>query len=233
MKFENMIPAIFIKRKNRFVAKVSLDNGEMVEAHLANTGRMQELLVAGRRVLLTRVDNPDRATEYDLWFIENKAHEWVCLRAVFANALVQEWLHQKLLKGFEEAEDVVKEYRIMGSRFDFKFMLHEQPWLAEVKSVNYVAEDGMALFPDAPTKRGKKHLEELVALQKKGYKTAVFFVTMGAQVKRLKINKKNDPEFAEAFLKAREAGVEIRAWASNFTGGQEFFLEKEITTIEV
>lgn len=214
--FDNMVEATFLRRENRFIALVELASDQsVVKAHLANTGRMRELLVTGRRCYLLPASNPARKTKWDLFLIEQN-DSLVCLRAVFANNLVASWLDEGVLPFCNGLISYKMEQRIGEHRFDF--LLHYQNWdcVMEVKSVNYIS-DGLARFPDAPTSRGAAHVKTLVALANQGVHTALVFVTMGQPVETLVFNRPHDPIFADAMLEAKKAGVETLVCESGFT----------------
>lgn len=205
----------FLYRENRFIAHVALEDGKIVQAHLANTGRMSELLFEGVVCLLVPAANTNRKTAWDLVWIRSRGR-WVCLRSVYANHMVETWMRSGCLRAFSEAKNIVREKKIGHSRFDFSFDLQGNPWLVEVKAVNLVLGDKLALFPDAPTSRGKQHIEELLQLSKEGYQTGLILVVMGLDVDRFQFNKKNDPALAAVARQAYEAGMAIHAYTSFF-----------------
>ncbi len=216
IKFDNFEEAIFLRRENRFIAEVELNSdGSVVKAHLANTGRMKELLIPGRRCYLQAAKNPERKTKWDLFLIEQD-HSLVCLRAVYANTLVAHWLSEDMLPLFKGFESYKQEHRIGDHRFDFLLEFAEHDCIMEVKSVNYIS-NGLARFPDAPTSRGVSHIRALVDLALKGQQTAVVFVTMGQPVEELIFNRPHDPAFADAMLDAKKAGVQTLVCESSFT----------------
>mgnify|MGYP001066557319 CR=1 FL=1 len=160
--FEQAVTARFLRRVNRFIADIELSDGQIVQAHLANTGRMQELLRPGVAALVRPAKNPARKTAWDLLAVDY-AGSWVCLAAAWANDFMREWLSKGRIAGFYDWKQIEWEKKIGNSRFDFAVTLQSgERWLLEVKSVNYVI-DGHALFPDAPTTRGRRHVEELLA----------------------------------------------------------------------
>lgn len=226
MDFEHTVEARYLRRVNRFVADLALADGTIVSAHVANTGRMPELLVAGVRALIRQAPNPDRKTAWDLLAVAYEGH-WVCLMAAWANDMMEAWLRAGLIEGFDHATLINREKKIGASRFDFYLEQDEQQWIFEVKSVNYVLE-GHALFPDAPTSRGKRHVEELMALQKEGWHVGVFFVTMGQPVVDVTFNEKNDPEFAEIMRQAISEGVTVKAFASEIVPPEVRFMGERV-----
>lgn len=222
MDFEHTLEARFIRRVNRFVAELVLADGTKVCAHVANTGRMPELLVAGVRALIRQATNQNRKTAWDLLAVEYEGH-WVCLMAAWANDMMEAWLHAGLIEDFDHATLIKREKKVGASRFDFYLEQDGQRWLFEVKSVNYVLS-GHAFFPDAPTSRGKRHVQELMALQKEGWHVGVFFVTMGQPVVDVTFNEKNDPDFAQTIRQAIREGVTVRAFASEIVLPEVRFL---------
>ena len=155
MNLETLIYGTYIRRVNRFVVEVRLLSGEKVLAHLANTGRMRELLVEDRKVYLEFSNKVNRKTQYTLLMIENEHQKKIMLQATYANDMVEVWLKENLLHDFGKILKLQREVSLGNSRFDFLLTTSEGEWIIEVKSVNYFFPD-YALFPDAPTERGKK-----------------------------------------------------------------------------
>lgn len=213
--------AVFINRRNRFIAEVELPDGTLTEAHLANTGRMRELLIPGCPVKIARATNPARKTKYDLFLID-QAGAWVCLRAVYANYLAASWIQEGLLNDYHLAGDWRPEFKIGSQRFDFFREAPGRPTVLEVKSANYKIGD-TAFFPDAPTERGRHHVETLIKLSQAGYRCVILLVTMGQAVKDLAFNRANDPLLADTMAQAHEAGLDIIAMKSRFTDREAFF----------
>lgn len=216
IKFDNLVEAIFLRRENRFIAEVSLiSDGSVLKAYLANTGRMEELLVPGRRCYLQAAKNPKRKTKWDLFLIEQD-QSLVCLHAVYANTLVAHWLSKDLLPLFNGVESFKQEYRLGAHRFDFLLRFAGYDCIMEVKSVNYISK-GLARFPDAPTSRGASHVKALVDFALQGRQTAIVFVTMGQPVEELVFNRAHDPIFADAMFEAKKVGVQTLVCESEFT----------------
>lgn len=220
-----MHKAVFIERVNRFVAKVLLD-GEIIDCHLANTGRIKELLIPGAACGVLPASNPNRKTAWDLIWIQQRGR-WVCLRSVYANQMVDDWLQAELLPAFVGARKLRREFTQGSSRFDFSFKIGERSILCEVKAVNLVLENGLAMFPDAPSSRGARHIRELIELQKEGYDAALILVTMGQAANRFRFNWESDPELAQAAYDAYDAGMTIRVYRSRFEP-PHFYYEGEV-----
>lgn len=220
--FEQAVTARFLRRVNRFIADIELSDGQVVQAHLANTGRMQELLRPGVAALVRPAKNPARKTAWDLIAVDHGG-SWVCLAAAWANDFMREWLSKGRIAGFYDWKQIEWEKKIGNSRFDFAVTLQSgERWLLEVKSVNYVI-DGHALFPDAPTTRGRRHVEELLALREQGWQVGIFFVTMGQPVVDVGFNAENDPEFARVMQRAIAEGAVVRAFSAEILPPDVYF----------
>lgn len=220
--FEQAVTARFLRRVNRFIADIELSDGQVVQAHLANTGRMQELLRPGVAALVRPAKNPARKTAWDLLAVDY-AGSWVCLAAAWANDFMRKWLSKGRIAGFYDWKQIEWEKKIGNSRFDFAVTLQSgERWLLEVKSVNYVI-DGHALFPDAPTTRGRRHVEELLALREQGWQVGIFFVTMGQPVIDVGFNAENDPEFARVMQRAIAEGADVRAFSAEILPPDVYF----------
>ena len=198
--FEKFIRGKFLERLNRFVVLVEVD-GEVKKAHLSDTGRLGELLAPGAPVLLS--PNPKGKLDYKFVAVE-KEGEWVLLNTSVHSKVARRVLETGLL-GFKPCS-LKAEHRFGGSRIDF---LVDGSLLLEVKGCNLV-EDGICLFPDAPTDRGRRHLEELIFALKEGYRAAVLFLAF-RKCSCFLPNEKMDPDFSSIFFKALEASVRFYA----------------------
>ena len=205
MTYKNIKEGIFLSRPNRFIAEVEID-GEMKVCHVKNTGRCRELLIKGVRVLLDRSDNPNRRTEYDLVAVY-KGDMLINIDSQAPNAVFGEWLKEG---GFGDVKLIKPECFYKNSRFDFYLETEDKRIFIEVKGVT-LEEDSVAMFPDAPTERGVKHLTELSEAVKDGYEAYVYFVVQMNECRYFTPNKKMHPEFAETLKKASDNGVNIRA----------------------
>ena len=226
MKYENIIEGRFLERPNRFIAYVEIPGVSAREkVHVKNTGRCKELLVPGARVLLEKSSNPERSTAYDLVAVWKKmqndkecalAERLINMDSQAPNKVVGEWLTKEEL--FQGITLIKPETTWGNSRFDFYVEYSDEKVdqpdikkvLLEVKGVT-LEQDGVVSFPDAPSDRAVKHVEELIAAKKAGYQVYVVFVVQMKDVKYFVPNWETHPEFCEALLKAREAGVKIIA----------------------
>lgn len=198
--------AVFVQRDNRFRAEVELD-GQRVKVHVPNSGRMRELLIPGAAVWVQPASGANRKTAYTLLLVQ-QGKGYVCLNAHLANDIVHFWLQQGILAAFADVTQIMREKTYGKSRFDFLLQRGGKRCYAEVKSVNLLDGD-TARFPDAPTVRGSKHLQELMQCKQDGLDSAVIFLVMGNQASRFAVNWDTDPAFGQQLQLARQAGVEI------------------------
>ncbi|MGM9526562.1 MAG: DNA/RNA nuclease SfsA [Peptococcaceae bacterium] len=206
--------AIFVQRDNRFRAEVLLD-GQPVKVHVPNSGRMKELLVPGAAVWVQPAAGAGRKTAYTLLLVQ-QGDRFVCLNAHLANELVAFWLAQGILPGFSDAAEIRREKTYGSSRFDFCLKRQDRTCYAEVKSVNLL-DGSTARFPDAPTERGSKHLQELVRCKQNGLDAAVIFLVMGNAATDFAVNWATDPAFGQHLQEAFQAGVEIYVYTCQIT----------------
>lgn len=206
MQYGKILPARFLSRPNRFVARVEAEGEELV-CHVKNTGRCRELLVPGATVWLEESPNPSRKTKFDLVAVE-KGDRLINMDAQAPNKVFGEWA---AAGGFREGLTLLRPETTYGSsRFDFYWESSKSRGFVEVKGVT-LEEDGVVRFPDAPTLRGVKHLDELVKAHKAGYEAAVCFVIQMEDVRWFAPNDVTHPEFGQALRKAAAAGVDILA----------------------
>ena len=205
MRYENMVPGIFLKRPNRFIAHMRINNEEQI-CHVKNTGRCRELLPAGAQVWCEESTNPARKTKYDLIAVK-KGDRLINMDSQAPNAAAKEWL---LSGGLGNIQALRAETAYGDSRFDFSFTLDGKQCFMEVKGVT-LENDGVCAFPDAPTQRGTKHLKGLAQLAQEGFGAYVLFVIQMADVKYLRPNDETDPAFAQALRLAAESGVTVLA----------------------
>lgn len=212
MKYENIYKGQFLSRPNRFIAYVDID-GKREKVHVKNTGRCRELLTDHAEVYLEKSDNPNRNTVFDLVAVR-KGHRIINMDSQAPNRAVEEWLKQGSL--FPDVQMVRPETTYGSSRFDFYVETAEEKIFIEVKGVTLEKED-VVLFPDAPSERALKHVKELSDAVKQGYKTYILLVVQMEGVKYFIPNRETQPEFAEALLEARKAGVQILAYDCRVT----------------
>ena len=231
MKYNHVVCATFLSRPNRFIARVCLLDGQEEIVHVKNTGRCKELLIPGCKVYLEKSENPNRKTLYDLIAVEKRYDEifdWGIFPLAFRkrmndgkektllfnidsqapNKVVLEWLKK------QDYSVIKPEFTFGKSRFDFYLEKVDsvtgktEKILMEVKGCT-LEIDGVGYFPDAPTERGVKHLNELSDAIGEGYKSVLAFVIQMEGVTEVFPNVKTHPEFADALEEAQKAGVEV------------------------
>lgn len=211
MQYEHIITGIFRERPNRFIADVEVD-GTLETVHVKNTGRCRELLVPGARVYLSVSDNPNRKTKYDLIAVEKVrkglAPLLVNMDSQAPNQAAEEWLRKGSL--FSKEAMIRREVVYGASRFDFYIEDEERRIFLEVKGVT-LEQNGHVSFPDAPTERGVKHIQELIHCMKEGYEAYLLFVVQMKGITDFSPNDDNHPQFGEALRGAADAGVQILA----------------------
>lgn len=210
MKYKNVVRGEFISRPNRFIAQVKIDETEET-VHVKNTGRCKELLIPGATVYLEKSDNPLRKTKYDLIAVR-KAREndsiLINMDSQIPNSVAFEWLPKSGL--FSPAAKIRREVTFASSRFDFFVEDGDRRAFIEVKGVT-LEQDGIALFPDAPTERGVKHIRELMRAKLEGYETYILFVIQMKKISSFRPNARMHPQFAKALTDAKGSGVRVLA----------------------
>lgn len=215
------VNGIFINRINRFEAIVRVD-GELELAHVANTGRMQEMLSEGVEVVLIKSTNPNRKTKYSMMFVK-KNNNLICIKSALANDVFEDgiktgkitWLNGKIRR----------EVTYLNSRFDFLIEGQKRTFV-EVKCGTY-EEDGILKFPDAPTDRGRRHIDELIKAKNDGYDAAVVIIGFMDYVKEFTPNYKIDNRFGEKLKAAYESGVKFHVY-NCFISEDELEIKEEI-----
>lgn len=222
MRYQNIHKAVFLSRPNRFIARVLLE-GEEVTVHVKNTGRCKELLVPGCTVYLEKSANPARKTLYDLVTVE-KGERIINMDSQAPNRLFEEWAREG---HFVPGLTLLRPETTWGrSRFDFYWEAGERKGFVEIKGCT-LEEDGWTYFPDAPTERGVKHLEELLQAKKQGYEAAVCFVIQMMDVRGFSPNDRTHPAFGRALRKAADDGVEILTYECWVTP-EEVYITREV-----
>jgi len=227
MKYKNVVTAQFLKRPNRFTAHVLLNGVEEI-VHVKNTGRCKEILTQGTRVVLEVAQNPNRKTAYSL-ICGYKEDTLINIDSQIPNAVVFEAIENKKIKDFLEVNKLKREVFYGNSRFDIYFETPAEKGFIEVKGVT-LEEHGTAMFPDAPTERGTKHITEMIKAVQEGYVGYVFFLIQMKGVKNFTPHEKMDKEFASALKNARKNGVKVLAYDS-FVTENEITIGREVKVI--
>jgi len=215
---EQLLPARFLTRPNRFIVRSELSTGQVLEAHLADPGRLIELLVPGADLRLRPAPSgSSRRTSFTVALVRAQAAPscWVSVETSRANSLAEGLLTRGAIRGCGPGWVVRREVPHGNSRFDF--LLEQGPtrrWI-EVKSVTLV-KDGRGMFPDAPTARGQRHVNELAALARSHDEAMVLFVVQRGDASAVSAHREIDPAFAASVVEARAAGVKLRAVGFRF-----------------
>lgn len=212
MIYEDIIAGNFISRPNRFIAKVNI-NGNEETVHVKNTGRCKELLTENAKVFCQHFNNNKRKTNYDLISVY-KGDRLINMDSQAPNKVVYEFLLSEIL--FTDIEEIKPESKYKNSRFDFYVKTKSKEVYIEVKGVT-LEENGIVLFPDAPTQRGIKHINDLIDAEKDGYEAYIIFVVQMENVKYFTPNIKTHPQFGETLKKAKENGVNILCYDCKVT----------------
>jgi len=206
MTYPNTRSAIFLSRPNRFIAVVDMD-GVIETVHVKNTGRCKELLIPGAAVYLCQAGNPNRQTNYDLIAVK-KGEQIINMDSQAPNTVFYEYLYsERYISGITK---IKREAKYGNSRFDFYIEADENKIFIEVKGVTLEA-NGIAMFPDAPTMRGVKHLNELIQCVREGYKAQAVFIIQMKDMLYFTPNDTTHPAFGEALRSAVSAGVRVIA----------------------
>ena len=203
--------ALFVSRPNRFIAEVIVD-GCMERVHVKNTGRCKELLTEDCNVILYESDNSARKTKYDLIAVykmrKGKAPLLINMDSQIPNDVAAEWLAKGEL--FSPNAIIRREVTFGNSRFDFYVEDGDRKAFVEVKGVT-LEENGVAMFPDAPTERGVKHINELVSALEQGFEAYILFVIQMKDVQEFRPNDFTHKAFGDALRTAKSKGVKVIA----------------------
>ncbi|NLV76087.1 MAG: DNA/RNA nuclease SfsA [Tissierellia bacterium] len=211
MKYTNIVEGTFIDRPNRFIANV-LINDKLEKVHVKNTGRCKEILKKGTKVYLEKSNNPNRKTKYSL-ISAYKGDLLINIDSQVPNDVVYSSILSNKIPEISNVDLLKREVNYKNSRFDFYFEKDNMKGFIEVKGVT-LEIDGISLFPDAPTKRGTKHIHEITSSVKEGYNSYIFFLIQMPNIGYFKPNVAMDKEFSDALLLAKEKGVNLLAYNS-------------------
>ncbi len=209
MNFPTMVQGVFLKRQNRFVADVMIKN-KISKAYVPTTGRLTGVLVPGSKVWLEPAQKANRKTPYTLLLAELPEGGLCGIKAINANLLFRECVTGLQIKAFAYP-DLQSEVTFGHSRIDFLLTDGNDRCWVEVKSVTYVAH-GIGGFPDAPSRRATKHLNELIKLSEQGIRTSIVFIVQRQDADSFSPLTEIDPSFSETLAKAHAGGVEIHAF---------------------
>lgn len=212
MQYTNILAGKFLARPNRFIAHVEIAGREEI-VHVKNTGRCKELLLPGATVYVQHFPEGKRKTKYDLIAVE-KQNLLINMDSQAPNKVVQEWLMEQ--EPFGKITYLKPECKHGDSRFDFYLETEAKKMFIEVKGVT-LEEKGVVMFPDAPTERGVKHVQELCHCLEQGYEAAIVFVVQMSGMRYFTPNRRTHAAFAEALERAEACGVRMLALSCEVT----------------
>ncbi|MDX2495929.1 MAG: DNA/RNA nuclease SfsA [Desulfuromusa sp.] len=223
-----LFEGILLRRYKRFFTDVELSDGSVVIAHTPNTGSMKQCAIAGYNVLISKSDNPKRKLKYTLELIR-VGDNWVDTHTQRTNRVVEEALRNNWITSLNGYR-VQAEYKFGESRIDFYLEKAAAKVLIEVKNVTLCCNATTACFPDAVTTRGQKHLRELLAAKKQGYRAVIFFLVQRSEATEFTPADEIDPEYGQLLREVVAAGVEAMAYKTIVTP-QENRIGKQIPVV--
>ncbi len=216
LKISSLKEGIFLKRINKFLGIVKL-NGYEKEIHIHDPGRLSELLFPTNKILIKEEDKPHRKTKFDL-IAAFKNNHWVLVHSGYHRKIAEKIIQKGIIKEFKKYNKIHGEVKYNNSRIDFKLTNKQNELWLEVKGCT-LTKNGIALFPDAPTKRGTRHLKELIELGN----SAILILIFRKDSKCFMPNFDTDPEFAKNFKKLLEKKVKIYPVLLSFKNETVYF----------
>lgn len=211
-----LLTATLIKRYKRFLADVRLEDGRIITVHCPNTGTMLSCSTPGSPVCLSVSDNPKRKYPHTLEMVKDN-DTWVGVNTSRTNTLVVEAVRKGLVPELSPFEDIRTEVKTSaGSRLDLMITRGREKTYVEIKNCS-LAQNGCAMFPDAKTERGTKHLNELIRLKKEGHKTCIFFLVQRMDADRFSPASHIDPLYGKTLEEALKEGVLILVYQAEVT----------------
>lgn len=220
-----LVRGSLIKRYKRFLADVKLEDNSVVIAHCTNSGSMKSCLEDNAPVYLSRASDPNRKTKFtwEMIYINNN---WIGINTMMPNKLVYDEVVNKELPGLDDYSIVKREVKYGDSRFDIYCENEREKCFIEIKNVTMKVGKA-ALFPDAVTTRGKKHLETLIEVKRNGIRAVMIYIVQRMDVDYMGPATEIDPDYADALKRAKTAGVEIMAFQAKVSP-TEIKIEKQI-----
>lgn len=220
--------AIIENRYKRFLSDIRLDNGEMINAHVPNTGSMKTCWEPNWKVLITQNDDPKRKLKYTLEMTHN-GDTWISVNTGMTNKLVKEALDNNIITELEDYPEIKAEKKVLESRLDFFLSgVKDKPdCYVEVKNVTLKGPDNYVLFPDSVSVRGQKHLKDLMHLKKEGFRSVMLYIINREDADTFSPAKDIDPTYAKLLKEADDAGVEILAYQTKLSE-EEIYIDKKI-----
>ncbi len=214
------VEAIFKKRLNKFLGIVEIEGIEE-KVHIHDPGRLEELLYSGNKVLLKNATNPLRKTKRDIVAAQNN-DKWVFVHSGYHGKIAYNILKSDI-SPFGKLDEIIPEVNFDGTRIDFLLKKDDRRIAVEVKGCT-LSQNNVALFPDAPTLRGTRHLQKLIELLNKGFECAVIILIFREESKYFIPNEKMDKNFADIFWEAVKRGVKVFPILLRYDGENIFYL---------
>lgn len=209
-----LIKAKILDRYKRFLSDIELDNGEIICAHVPNTGSMTTCWAPGWDVYLSVSEDPKRKYRHTLELTHN-GESLISVNTGMTNKIVKEALEKKLIPEFIEYTEIKPEKKVYESRLDFYLTGPNLPeTYIEVKNVTLLGENRRALFPDSVSTRGQKHLKDLIKLKEEGFRAVMLYLINREDIDSFSPAEEIDPKYASLLREAKKAGVEILAYQS-------------------
>ncbi len=224
MKLPLMQSGILVRRYQRFLADIQLPDGSIFTAHTPNTGSMKQCAIAGARVLFSHSDNPKRKYPHTLELIEVN-NSWVDINTQRSNKVVAEALQLGSIDGLA-GFDIFPEQKLGDSRIDFMLQKGEERLWLEVKNVTLMGSEVCACFPDAPTERGRRHLQELLTAKQQGDRAVILFLVQRAAAELFSPAADIDAAYAELLRTVLIGGVEPYACRTATTPEQTSIVQR-------
>lgn len=203
-----LIRGTLLRRYKRFLADVQLVDGKIITAHCPNTGTMLSCSTPGSAVYLSISANPKRKYPHTLEMVKDNG-TWVGVNTSLTNKLVAEAIAEDRIPEFANPDSVKAEVKTSSkSRLDLLITQHDQFTYVEIKNCS-LAIDGCAMFPDAVTTRGTKHLNELVRLKKEGFNSCIFFLVQRMDADKFRPAVQIDPAYGKTIIQALAEGVQV------------------------
>ncbi len=218
---------LLIERPNRFLAIVEIDdNGTKTQekAHVHDPGRLIDILYPGNRLLLRKASNPNRKTGWDV-IAGRIGEEWILINSAFHRQISQWVLENRVIDELKDIDNIIPEQKFGDSRLDFLLEKKGKRTWVEVKGCT-LAEDNVSMFPDAPTTRGKRHVEELIRAVDEGNDAAIIILVLRSDAGCFTPNWKIDPDFTKTMIKAVEKGVMVFPLQFVFDNNNIYYLSE-------
>ncbi|MDH5360357.1 MAG: DNA/RNA nuclease SfsA [Gammaproteobacteria bacterium] len=214
-----LIAATLIRRYKRFLADVELASGEVITVHSPNTGSMLGCAEPGMRVWIRDTANPKRKYRYAWELSETVDGVLININTIFSNKLVREGVESGVVEELQGYTDIKAEvrYGTQDSRIDLLLSDGDQRCYVEVKNVTARIDSAMAIFPDAVTSRGARHLQELMQMVESGHRAVMLFCISRGDIDQMRAAYEIDPLYARTLKQAVDCGVEAMAYVTSAT----------------